>query len=348
MERMGRLVLLVGLALVVLVGACAKQEKVLRLYIWSDYISPELVQRFEREFHCKVVQDHFESNEAMLARLKAKPKVDYDLLFPSSYMAGVMWKERLLLRLDHDKLPNLGLLDHKYLGKLEDATQVYSVPYAVGFTGIGYNRSLVKDFKPSWDVFGRKDLAGRMTMLNDMREALGAALKRLGYSLNSTDDIELREAKRQLLQWKKNLAAFQVDEANSQLSSEKLLVIQAYNGDILQLAGEGRGDFAFAIPVEGTSLWCDNMVVPKDAVNPDLALAFINFAQEPGNCALNMKYTNYLCPNAAAVKLLDPKLRGNPGFDMSDATMNKCEMIRDLGQANAKYVKIWAEVNAGE
>lgn len=342
---MGRLAALVFFALTVLLAGCGKQEKVLRLYIWSDYLSPEVVKRFESEFKCKVLQDHFESNEAMLARLKTTPKVDYDLLFPSSYMAGLMWKQGMLERLDHGKLPNLRLLDRKYLGKLEDSTQLYSVPYAVGFTGIGYNKNLVKDFKPSWDVFDRKDLAGRMTMLNDMREALGAALKRRGYSLNSTDDLELREAKLQLLQWKKNLAAFQVDEANSQLSSEKLLVIQAYNGDILQLVGEGRGDIAFAIPEEGTSLWCDNMVVPKGAANPDLALAFINFIQEPENCAMNMKFTNYLCPNAAAEKLLAPKLRGDPGFDMPDAIMNKCEMIRDLGAANAKYVRIWGEVN---
>lgn len=345
---MRHLVSLMVLALVVMAVGCAKREKVLRLYIWSDYISPELVQSFERKFHCKVIQDHFESNEAMLAQLKANPKAPYDLIFPSSYMAGVMWKERLLLPLPHDKLPNLGFLDRKYLGKLEDATQVYSVPYAIGFTGIGYNKSLVKDFRPSWDVLDRKDLAGRMTMLNDMREALGAALKRRGYSLNSTDDLELREAKRQLLQWKKNLAAFQVDEANNQLSAEKLLVIQAYNGDILQIVAEGREDIAFAIPEEGASLWCDAMVIPKNAPDPDLALAFINFVHEPANCALNMKYTSYLSPNVEAVKLLDPKLRGNPGFDMPDAIMNKCEMIRDLGSANAKYVKIWAEVNSGE
>lgn len=326
-------------AALALVAGCGKPTKKLYVYNWSDYMAPEVVAKFEKQFDCKVVVDYFDSNEAMYAKLKAGVS-GYDLIFPSSYIAAVMRAQGMLLELDHAKLPNLKQVMREYTAKTEDKAMAYSVPYAVTFTGLGYNLKDIKDFKPSWGVFGDAKLKGRMTMLNDMREAIGAALKFQGHSYNSVDDQELEQAKTLLLAWKANLAAFAVDEAKVGLAASDFLVSQSYNGDILQLAAD-KPFIAFATPAEGTAMSVDVMVVPAQAKNPGLAHDFINFIYSPDVCAENMRYICYLTPCQAALDKLDKSLRDNPAFMLSPALMAKSEVIRDLGKDNAKYVKLW-------
>ncbi len=326
----------------ILCGSCSRKKNTLYVYNWSDYISPGLIKKFEKKYDCSLVFDYFDSNEAMYAKLKVGCS-GYDLIVPSSYMASIMYKQKMIKKLDKSKIPNLKYAVYKYSEKTEDTNMDYSIPYAISFTGIGYNTKKVSNIKPSWGMFGDKQYAERMTMLDDMREAIGASLKYLGYSLNTVDDKQLNDAKKLMLEWKNNLAAYQSDAAKSSLGAGILLLIQAYNGDIYQMQDD-NSNLDFILPEQGTSIGVDTMVIPSDAVNTELAYEFINFYYDPKNCAENMKYIYYLCPNKAALELLEENFIKK--ITVPDKIFKKSEVIQDLGVDNEKYVSIWDEIKA--
>lgn len=326
-------------------GGGKRGEAVLHVYTWSDYIKPELVERFEAENRCRVVFDTFDSNEAMYAKLKAGA-TGYDIITPSSYMVSLMHGQGMLLPLDHRLLPNLRHVDPDYLGIAIDKKMAYSAPYMLTNTGIAYLRSKVRDFQPTWGMFDRADLKGRMVMLNDMRETIGAALKFLGYSLNSTDPAELAQARDVVLKWKANLAKFENEQYKNGIASGEFLLVHGYSGDILQVQGENR-DIAFAMPREGGAISCDDLVIVQSAAEVKLAHAFINFLHDPAVAAENTGFTRFLCPNKDSYRLLEPALRGNPGIFLEPAIKAKCEVLADLGEKNALYVKVWDEIKNG-
>ncbi len=333
-----------ALMLVVVIGACAREQATVHLYTWADYIKPELVQRFEKENQCKVVIDTFDSNEAMYAKLKAGA-TGYDLAVPSSYMAKVMWKQGMLQPLGKDRIPNLSGVDPEYLEIAMDKHMAYSAPYMMTITGIAYLKDRVPDFQPTWAVFDRADLKGRMTMLNDMRETIGAALKFLGYSLNTTSEKELQAARDVVIRWKRNLAKFENEQYKTGLASAEFLIVHGYSGDILQVQEENEG-VVFAVPREGTSIACDDLVILKDAPNPDLARHFINFLHQPDVAAQNTEFISYLCPNSRSYPLLGRETRENPTLFPPTEVRQRTEVIDDLGAENAKYTKIWDEIKA--
>jgi spermidine/putrescine transport system substrate-binding protein len=180
-----------------------------------------------------------------------------------------------------------------------------------------------------------------------MRESIGASLKSLGYSLNSTRDQELAEAQAVLIGWKKNIAKFEVEEALRGLASAEFLMVHAYNGDILQAMDENE-DLAFLVPVEGTSIASDDMVIPADSDQVELAHAFINFIHDPENSAENMEYVWYLSPNTEGQKLVSQEFRDNPAIFIDPAVIAKSEVIRDLGEANDKYTRVWDAAKAAK
>ena len=336
----GVLVAAAGLVAVsfVLTG-CGKAKPVLSLYTWSDYIKPELVGRFEREHACRVVLDTFESNEAMYAKLKAGAS-GYDLLTPSSYMVSLMHAQGMLRRLDPGLLPNLVHVDPDYLAIAVDRTMDHSVPYMLVVSGIAYLEGRVEGVTPSWRMFGRADLAGRMTMFNDMRETIGAALKCLGHSINTTSASELAEAETLLLEWKRNIAKYENEQYKIGLASGEFLLVHAWNGDIFQVRKENP-DVRFFVPEEGTVISCDDLVIPADARQPALAHAFIDFLHDPAVAAENTVAIYYLCPNKDSYPLLPAEIRDNPGIFLDPGIRARSEMIADIGAANALYVRVW-------
>jgi spermidine/putrescine transport system substrate-binding protein len=328
-----------ALAALLAAAGCGKARPVLSLYTWSDYIKPGLVRRFERERGCRVVLDTFESNEAMYAKLKAGAS-GYDLLTPSSYMVSLMHAQGMLRRLDHGLLPNLAHVDPDYLAIAVDRTMDHSVPYMLVVSGIAYLEGRVKDVVPSWRMFGREDLAGRMTMFNDMRETIGAALKTLGYSINTTSAAELAKAETLLLAWKRNIAKFENEQYKIGLASGEFLLVHAWNGDVFQVRRENP-DVRFFVPEEGTIISCDDLVIPADAREPALAHAFIDFLHDPAVAAENTVAIFYLCPNKDSYPLLPAEIRDNPGIFIRPEIRAKSEVIADIGAANALYVKVW-------
>lgn len=210
----------------------------LNVYMWSDYIDMDLVREFEKQNDCKVVIDIFDSNEFMYSKLKAGG-TGYDVILPTTYMAKVMFDQNMLEKLDHSKLPNLKYINPKYLADLAlDKKMEYSVPYMLGFTCVAYNKEKCGTLPETWDVFSNEKFAGKMTLLNDHRETIGAALFFLGKSMNDTNDADLAKAKEVLLKWKKNLAKFDNELYKVGIQSGEFLVVQGYSGDLFQVFAE--------------------------------------------------------------------------------------------------------------
>ncbi|RYD22308.1 MAG: spermidine/putrescine ABC transporter substrate-binding protein [Verrucomicrobiaceae bacterium] len=324
---------------------CAKSDKpTLRLYTWADYLSPDLASKFEKDNNCKLQLDTFDSNEAMYAKLTAGA-TGYDLLTPSSYMVKTLVREKKLVTLDHSQLPNIKHVDAEYLKRALDPKMEHSVPYMMASTCLGWLKSKVTDAVPSYAMLDRADLKGRITLLDDMREVLGAALRSHGHSLNSTDAAHLAQARDTAIRWKKNIAKFDNEQYKSGIASGEFHLVQGYAGDLLQVAEE-NGDIEVQIPREGSAFSCDDLCIPASSTNQKLAHAFINFVTDPANAVTNMNFIAYRAPNSSAYQMLSEDFRGNQALFPEAEVFAKCEPIDDLGDALALWTKTWDEVKA--
>ncbi|MEK6557903.1 MAG: extracellular solute-binding protein, partial [Candidatus Margulisiibacteriota bacterium] len=212
------------MALLLLLGGCGTEK--LYIYNWTYYIPDQVIKDFETRYKVKVVYDVYSSNEEMFAKLRAGGK-GYDLVFPSGDFVKIMIHEKMLEPLDKKKIPNTKYLDSAILSKINyDAGGRFSVPYMVGAAGIAVNKEKVKDFDKSSSIFNRSDLRGKMTLLDDMREVTGLALKSLGYSVNSTHDEELEQAKSVILRWKENILKFDAEAFAKGFASGEYWVVQ--------------------------------------------------------------------------------------------------------------------------
>jgi spermidine/putrescine transport system substrate-binding protein len=333
-----------ALAATALSGCKKSDQPVLRIYTWADYLAPDLAKRFEKENGCTLQIDTFDSNEAMYAKLSAGAS-GYDILTPSSYMVKTLVREKMLQELDAAKLPNLKHIDADYLKRALDPLMVHSVPYMMAPTCLGWLASKVSDPVASYSMFDRTDLKGRITLLDDMREVLGAALLSLGYSLNSRNPTELAQARDVAIRWKKNIAKFDSEQYKSGIASGEFHLVQGYAGDLLQVADENE-DIVVKIPNEGSAFSCDDLCIPVKSTQAELAHKFINFVTEPANAAANMVFIAYRAPNSSAYKLLSEDFRGNEALFPSPEVFAKCEPIDDLGDALALWSKMWDEVKA--
>jgi len=333
-----------ALAAAALPGCNKAGQATLRVYTWADYLHPELAERFEKENSCKLEIDTFDSNEAMYSKLTAGA-TGYDVLVPSSYMVKTLIRENRLLALDHAKLPNLKHVDAAYLKRALDPAMTHSVPYMMAPTCLGWLQSKVKDAVPSYSMFDRADLKGRITLLDDMREVIGAALRSLGFSINSKEPLQLAQARDVAKRWKKNIAKFDNEQYKSGITSGEFHLVQGYASDLFQVADENH-DVIVKIPKEGTAFSCDDLCIPKDAKSTDLAHRFINFVTEPENAAKNMENIVSRAPNQSAYKLLSEDFRGNEALFPEEDVFAKCEPIDDLGDALAIWSKIWDDVKA--
>jgi spermidine/putrescine transport system substrate-binding protein len=331
----------------VLLSSCSRFGKpVLHVYNWSDYMDPDAIALFEERFNCRVVIDTFDSNEAMYAKLKAG-STGYDVIFPSGYQAVMMWEEGMLLPLNLENLPNLRHIDRTFVERFGiDKEYKYSVPYMSGTTGIAWRASAFDDeVEASWNMFANEAMRGRMTLLDDMRETLGAALKSLGFSLNSRNPAEIEAAGQLVRQWRANIAKFESEGYKPGIASREFLVVHGYSGDILQVMAE-EDDVVFGVPREGFTVWLDDMAIPATADNVPLAEAFINFMHEPEIAALNMNFNYYASPNKAAYALIDEELRNDPTVFISDDLLQNAEVILPLGEDIALYIRVWDAIKS--
>jgi len=246
---------LVVVMITVFFAACGgtSQSKTLYIFNWTYYTPDSVIQKFEKEYGVKVVYDTFASNEEMFAKLKAGG-ANYDITFPSGDYVSIMIKEDMLEKIDTSKLKNYENIDPQVLAMCDfDPGNHYSVPYYLGAAGVAVNKTKVPEYDKSWSIFSRKDLANRMIMLDDMREVMGDALKYLGYSVNTTDERQIEEARNLINnEWKPNLLKFDAEAFAKSFAAGEVWVAQGYAESIYAEADKTQwGDIDFFIPKEG-------------------------------------------------------------------------------------------------
>jgi len=342
------LLAMLALAAATLTG-CGPKKPTLHLYTWSDYLDPELVTAFEEANGCRVKVDTFDSNETMYAKVQAGSG-GYDIIFPSSYQVSLMAQNNMLQPLDKSLLPNVvANFDPSYTRVILNPEMTYNVPYAVTFTGIAYRKDKTAGITvDSWTSFDNPAFKGRSSLLNDFRETMGAALKSLGYSLNSTQPEELQKACDVVLRWKKNIAKFDNEQYKTGIASGEFVLGHGYSGDIAQVMLEDPENIGFAFPKEGFTAACDEMVIPKTAKELALAHAFINFLYDPDNACRNIQYICAPMPNSKGIAKLPQAYRNNPAILPPAEILAKAEVLKDLGASNALYSKVWDTIKATE
>ena len=340
------LILLVCILIVSSVG-CKKssgRNGKLYLYNWTYYTPDSLVEQFEKETGIDVVIDNFASNEEMFAKIMAGGNEGYDVIFPSSDYTAIMIKLGLLAELDHNLLPNLKYLSPLFKEKAAyDPTFRYSVPYFMGSSGIAVNTERVpSDYVRTWAIFADARMAGSMSMLDDMREVMGAALKHLGYSGNSTDKEELQRATDLInTQWKPNLVKFDSESFGKAFSRGEFVVVHAYPENVFaEISVDKWSTIDFFIPPEGGMMYIDNMVIPKGARNIQAAHAFINFIHDPKNYAVFLD-TFSLPPttNTGASAFMKTE---HTFFSIED--LSNSDNISDLGSKLELYNELWQTI----
>jgi spermidine/putrescine transport system substrate-binding protein len=354
---MRRFLFAVGLAAALLsltlgLGSCApksgKSAGPQKLYIfnWTYYTPDSVIAKFKKEFNCDVVYDSFASNEEMFAKIKAGGSA-YDIAFPSVDYVSIMIKEGMLEKVDRTKLPNFKNIDSAVLAKSVDYDpgNLYSVPYYMGAAGIAVNKTKVKSYDRSWSIFARKDLAGKMTMLDDMREVMGDALAQLGYSVNTTKEAELAAAEKLInTGWKPNLLKFDAEAFAKGFAAGEFWVSQGYAENIFaEYDAKRRSEVDFFIPKEGGPMYIDSMVILKGSKNAELAHKFIDFIHRPEIYAEFVDAFGF--PSTVNVPARALK-KGDMWYKSED--LAKCEIKKDLGPALDAYNKIWQEIRVGK
>ena len=338
----------VALAFGVLAG-CKPSKPELHIYTWSDYISEDVIAAFEKQNDCRVVVDTFDSNEAMFAKLKAG-STGYDIITPTSYQIPLMARSGMVRALDHSKLPTVRKnFDKSYASCLLDQSFKYSVPYAMTYTGCAYRKDKIGNAPiDSWMVFNTAALKGRMSLMADMRETLGAALRALGFSLNSTKQEELDKAVALVVQWKQNIAKFDNEQYKTAVASGEWFVGHGYSSDTIQVMLEDE-NVGFSLPKEGFTIAFDEMVVSADSRQVELAHKFIDFCYDPEIAAKNMTDVCAPMPVAPAFPKLDEKLRKLMAVDA--ATLKRGEIMQDFSdkpEIHKMYVTAWDKIKAAK
>ncbi|HEY4543280.1 MAG TPA: spermidine/putrescine ABC transporter substrate-binding protein [Tissierellaceae bacterium] len=334
------------IVLVIPLSSCKDNKKQsLNVYNYGDYIDMDIVKEFEEEFNVKVNYNTYATNEDMYIALK-KGGTSYDLAFPSDYMIERMIKEDLLEKIDKNIVTNLKYIDEQLLYKEFDPNNDYSVPYFWGTVGIAYNTKYVdeKDVE-SWDVLWSEKYKNEIFMLDSQRDSFAVALKKLGYSMNSQDINELREATEELIKQKEVIYAYVGDEVKDLMASEEAYIALAWSGDALMMASHNE-NIAYKVPKEGTNLWFDNVVIPKSGKNKKLANEFINFLNRPEISARNSEYVEYPTANLEGKKLLSEEMRNSETAYPSSEVIKNAEIFRDPKDMLKVYNDLWIEIKA--
>jgi spermidine/putrescine transport system substrate-binding protein len=338
---MKRRIFLMGLA-----GAagCRHGRPRLNVFNWSNYVAPETIPDFENEFGVRVRYGVYESNEEMLARVLSGNS-GWDVVFPTHSYVEPMQRLGLLAPLDHGRLPNLDQLSPPFRSPEWDPALRWSVPYMWGATGIAYNRSVMPP-PSSWADLWRPDLAGRMTMLDDPFEVLGACLKKLGFSLNATGERELRLAAREAVAQKPLLRAYLNAEVRDQLVAGDVLVAQLW-ATTAQQAMDASPRIGFAYPREGFGLYADTAVILRESRRKRLAHDFLNYLLRPRVAAAIVRATRTATANGGALGLLDASVRSNTTLYPPAEVLARGEWFRPMPAAAQRLRdRLWTEIKS--
>lgn len=319
-------------------------------YNWVEYIDPEVKDMFKEECGVEVVETNFDSNETLLATLQAGG-ADYDIIVPSDYMVQIMIDEGMLMELDFNIISNISNMDDLNVNQYFDPGQKYTVPYFWGTSGFAVDTNVVTEYEDSWSMMfdPNSPYCGKISMLDDQRETIGAALMYLGYPLNSTDPAQLEEAKQLLIQQSKCVKAYDSQTNDDLIVSGETVLGHIWTGDAI-LAGlpdyGGRDGIIYVIPQEGCVIWQDNLAIPVNAPNAYTAMVFINYLNYPEIAAQNVEFVGYGTPNEAAKEFIDPEMLADEGIYPPPEVEARLQWLEDVGDVLQLYDRIWTEFKA--
>ncbi len=318
------------------------------IFMWPEYIDPAIVEEFEQKYDLKVSFDYYESNEEMASKLQAGGLGKYDIVMPATYIVPSLVNLNLIQPLDPDLIPNIKNLSSEFTRMEVDPGNQYTLPYTWGISGLAVRSGNISAVEATWGlIFDPKQELGTFVVLDNARDALGAALKYLGYSLNSTDPAQIKQAADLLIELKKRptfLGFYGGVGALEKLMSRTAVITQAYNGETGRIGREGEGDIHFVLPREGGEIWTDLVAIPARAPNLEEAHQFINFLLEPEVAARNAGYNQCATPNEAAKQFIPPEDLGNPVMYPSEKVIENLEYIKDIGPANRLYDEAWTMI----
>ena len=322
-------------------------SNLLYVYNWGEYLDPNVIGLFEEETGYKVIYDVFETNEVMYPKVAADPS-QYDVLCPSDYMIAKMSEEGLLAELNMEEMPeavkNIGK-EYWEMSRSFDPENKYSVPYCWGTVGILYNTDLVDEEITGWDCLWDPKYNDDILMQDSVRDLFMVALKKLGYSLNTTDEKELQEAKDLLIEQKPLVQAYVVDEVRDKMIAGESKLGVIYSGEA-EFTREENEALAYCIPKEGTNVWIDSWVVTQDSRHKKAAQDWINFMCRPDIALKNFEYIYYSTPNTGAMELMDEEERENEVL-FPDVSRYDLEAYRYLGtDAERMYYNLWKEIKS--
>ena len=327
-------------------GNSSSKENVVYVYNWGEYLDPETLELFEQETGIKVIYDEFETNEIMYPKVEAGSSA-YDVICPSDYMVNKMIENDLLQEINYDHIPNAKAnigADYYRTARDFDPDNKYCIPYCWGTVGILYNKTMVDEPVTSWSILWDEKYAGEILMQDSVRDAFMVALMMKGYSCNTLDEKELREATDLLTAQKPLVQAYVIDQVRDKMIGGEAALGVIYSGEAIFTQRENP-DLEYVIPEEGSNVWIDGWVIPKNAPNVENAEKFINFMCRDDIALMNFEYITYSTPNVAAQALIEDEEIRNSKIAFPDLSQyDNLEAFKYLGtEGDALYNKLWKE-----
>ena len=324
---------------------CSKKEKQqINFFNYGENIDDETLKEFEEKYDIKVNMETFDDMEAMYQKIKSGAG-KYDVVLVSDALMPRMIKEGLVQELNKDNIPNISQMDEQYLDLDIDPGNKYSVPYMFGTVGIVYNKDVVKEEVDSWDILWDEEYKDQVFMFDTYRDTIGAALKKLGYSLNSTDPDEIEEAKELLIEQRKTVnPIYGVDNGTTMIPAGETNINMIWSGEGLNLQEE-YPNLVYVVPKEGANFWIDSLCITSNAQNVEGAEKFINFVSDKESALRIADEIGYTTPNKEARKEQPEDVQNNPNAYMTKEIMDRCEIYKDFDlKTKQMYDDAWTEI----
>ena len=327
------------------------QNLSVNVYNWGEYISDgsdgslDVNKLFEELTGVKVNYSTFASNEEMYVKLKVGG-IQYDVIIPSDYMIERLIRENLVRKLNLKNIPAHTNIAKRFKNLPFDPTGEYSLAYTWGVTGIIYNKSLVSESEDmiDWKILFDKKYQGQILMYYNPRDAFGIAQAYLGYSLNTTNESELRECAKLLKTQKPLVQSYVMDEMYDKMEAGEAAIGVYYAGDSLTMI-DNNPDLNFVIPKKGANLFVDSICIPASSGSPELGEMYINFLSEPEIALANIEFINYASPNDGAIAIMSDETRNNRIIYPDQETLDNCEVYITLpDETNILMEDLWNEI----
>lgn len=350
--RMKKILKLLSLSICVIVtcaffvGCSKKTSEQISFLNYGENIDKETVKQFEKKYGIKVNIETFDDMETMYQKI-SKGAGQYDVILVSDALMPRMIKNNLVKKLNKDNIPNISQMDKDYLNLKIDPGNKYSVPYMFGTVGLVYNKDVVKEKVDSWDILWNEKYKDKIFMFDTYRDTMGVALKKLGYSLNTTNPKEIEEAKNLLINQRKSVnPIYGVDNGTTMIPAGESDINMIWSGEGLNLQEE-NSNLVYVVPKEGANFWIDSLCIPNNAKNVEGAEKFINFVSDKESALRIADEIGYTTPNKEARLKQPEKVKNNPNAYMPKEIMERCEIYTDFpSDVKRLYDDAWTQIKS--